>query len=81
MLADVMNVTKPHLAGESLARISFTSLNHAAIALNQIRKAEAYEVSDFFDWVQITATLATTEALYGPADPFSRDRSLVDDVW
>lgn len=81
MLADLMHVTKPILAGEPLARINVTVLNHAAIVLNEIRTGEAYEVPDLYDWVQTTATLATTEALYGPANPFSRDGSLVDDVW
>lgn len=81
MLADLMHVTKPILAGEPLAKINVTVLSHAAIVLNEIRTGEAFEVPDLYDWVQNTATLATTEALYGPANPFSRDRSLVDDVW
>ena len=81
MLADLMHVTKPILAGEALARINVTVLNHAAIVLDKIRGETAYEVPDLYDWVLTTATLATTEALYGSANPLHRDRSLVDDVW
>ena len=81
MLADLMHVTKPILAGEPLARINVTVLNHAAIVLNEIRTRKAYEVPDLYDWVQNTATLATTEALYGPTNPIGGNRSLVDDVW
>lgn len=81
MLTDLMHVTKPILAGEALARINVTVLNHAAIVLNDIRKGKAYEIPDLYDWVLTTATLATTEALYGLSNPLHRDRSLVDDVW
>ena len=81
LLAELMHVTKPILAGEPLARINITVLNHAAVILNEIRARQAYEVRDLYDWVQTTATLATSEALYGSANPFVRDRSLVDDVW
>ena len=81
MLADLMHVTKPILAGEALARINAQVLNHAAIVLNEIGTRKAYEIPDFYDWVQTTATVATTEALYGEANPFSRDKGLVDDVW
>ena len=81
MLADLMHVTKPILAGEALARINVTVLNHAAIVLNAIRKEKAYDVPDFYDWVQTTATLATTEALYGAANPLHGNRGLQDDVW
>ena len=81
MLADLMHVTKPILAGEALAKINVTLLNHAAIELNKIRTKGTFEVPDLYEWVKTTATLATTHALYGPADPFSRDRGLVDDVW
>lgn len=81
MLADLMHVTKPILAGEALARINATVLNHAAIELNEMGTEKTYEIPDFYDWVQTTATVATTEALYGPANPFSRSKSLQDDVW
>lgn len=81
MLADLMHVTKPILAGEALARINVTVLNHAAIVLNRIREGKSYDVPDFYDWVQTTATLATTEALYGAANPLHGNRSLLDDVW
>lgn len=81
MLADLMHLTKPMLLGESLARISVASLNYAAILLNEMGAKETYEVPDLYDWVQTLATLATTEAFYGPANPLNRDRSLVDDVW
>lgn len=81
MLTDLMHVTKPILAGEALARINVTVLNHAAIILNDIRKGKANEIPDLYDWVLTTATLATTEALYGLSNPLHRDRSLVDDVW
>ena len=81
MLTELMHVTKPILAGEPLARINVTVLNHAAVVLNKFRKGKTYEVPDLYDWVQITATLATTEALYGSANPLHRNGSLVDDVW
>ncbi|KAL0262304.1 hypothetical protein SLS55_003746 [Diplodia seriata] len=82
MLTDLMNVTKPILAGEPLARINATVLNHAAETLDAIRRQpEAYEIPDLYDWVQTTATLATTEALYGAANPLAHDKSLIDDVW
>ena len=81
MLADLMHVTKPILAGEPLVRINITVLNHAAIILNRIRKERAYDIPDFYDWVKITATLATTEALYGGANPLHENRGLLDDVW
>ena len=81
MLTDLMHVTKPILTGEALARINVTVLDHAATVLNEIRKGKTYEVPDLYDWVLNTATLATTEALYGSANPLHRDRSLVDDVW
>ena len=81
MLADLMHVTKPILAGEPLVRINVTVLNHAALVFNEISTGETYEIPDLYDWVQTTATLATTEALYGEANPFSRDSSLLDDVW
>ena len=81
LLAELMHITKPILAGEPLARINITVLNHAAVILNEIRAKQAHEVQDLYDWVQTTATLATSEALYGSANPFVRDRSLVDDVW
>ena len=81
MLAELMHVTKPILAGEALARINATVLNHAAIELNEMREREMYEVPDLYEWVKTTATLATTEALYGSANPLVRDKGLRDDVW
>ena len=81
LLANLMHVTKPILAGEAMGRINVTVLNHAAIVLNGIRKEKAYNVPDFYDWVQTTATLAMTEALYGAANPLHGNRGLVDDVW
>lgn len=81
MLTELMHITKPMLAGESLARISATVLNYDATVLNNIRKGKGYEIPDLYDWVQTTVTLATTEAFYGSANPLQRDRSLVDDVW
>ena len=81
MLAALMHVTKPILAGEALARINLTVLNHAAIELNEIRKRESYEIPDLYEWVKNMATMATTEALYGSANPFIGNKSLVNDVW
>lgn len=81
MLADLMHITKPLLAGEPLARINLTVLHHANIVLDEIRTKEAFEISDLYEWVKMTATEATTEALYGPGNPFRRDKGLLDDVW
>ncbi len=81
MLSDLMHVTKPILAGEALAKINVTVLNHAAIELNAMATKKTNEVPNLYEWVKTTATMATTEALYGSANPLLRNRNLVDDVW
>jgi hypothetical protein len=83
MLTDLMNVTKPLLAGVELTKINLSVLNHAAATLNDIllEGENEYEIPDLYSWVQTTGTLATTEALYGAANPMNADRRLVDDVW
>ncbi|KAF7125612.1 hypothetical protein CNMCM5793_001851 [Aspergillus hiratsukae] len=83
LLADLMNVTKPLLAGGALTKINLSVLNHAAETLNKILSegGDAFDITDLYDWIQTLGTLATTEALYGAANPMHANRRLVDDVW
>ncbi|ETS78134.1 hypothetical protein PFICI_10196 [Pestalotiopsis fici W106-1] len=81
MLRDLMRLTTSLLSGRSLATISVDFLNHAAPVLNELGARPTYCISDFYDWVQTIATLATTDTLYGELNPFRKDEGLLVDVW
>ncbi|KAL4745369.1 cytochrome P450 [Aspergillus terricola var. indicus] len=85
LLADLMNVTKPLLAGSALVEVNLLVLNHAAEIVSNILCSEEIKggraIPDLYSWVQTVGTEATTQALYGMENPMVTNQDLVDDVW
>jgi hypothetical protein len=61
LLADLMNVTKPLLAGGALTTITLSVLNYAAETLNKLlfEGRDAFDIPDLYDWIQTMGTLAS----------------------
>lgn len=65
----------------NVRRMNANALRYVAKVLGEIPAGEAFKTTNFFLWVRDLITLATTEALYGPANPLAKDASLMEEVW
>ncbi|KAJ0359266.1 hypothetical protein COL154_008410 [Colletotrichum chrysophilum] len=65
----------------NVRRMNANALRYVAKVLEDIPAGEAFETTNFFLWVRNLMTLATAEALYGPANPLAKDASLMEEVW
>lgn len=67
-----------HVHAMNVKALSYISRTLDAIAPGEDGGIEA---SNMFDWIKDLITSATTEALLGVHNPFSKDPSLYDDLW
>ena len=74
------NATHPSLApGTQLDAMNRIMLGLVAESLNRL-KEETPKTVKLFEWVSRQITLATTNAAYGPANPY-RDPKIEDAFW
>jgi hypothetical protein len=72
--------TYPHLApGPHLDAMNRVMLELVATSLNRLRENSITKVR-FFDWLTHQITLATTDAAYGPSNPY-KDPSIEAAFW
>ncbi|OLN81971.1 25-hydroxycholesterol 7-alpha-hydroxylase 3, partial [Colletotrichum chlorophyti] len=63
-------------------RMNTNALSYVATMLeNMSQGSESFQAANFFVWVRDLMTVATTEALYGPGNPFKNHPNLLEDAW
>ena len=67
--------------GPDLSRMSYASTRKFFEALDGLDGSEAGQVMDLYTWVRHTMTMAGTEAMYGPQNPFTAHPGLEDSFW
>ncbi|KAH7152650.1 cytochrome P450 [Dactylonectria macrodidyma] len=82
LIPDFFAVIHPAMTGSHLHKMNANALNYVSKQLDGIGGGgDAFVVPNLFVWVRDLMTMATTEALYGPDNPFRGRPSLIQDVW
>lgn len=82
LIPDFFAVIHPSMTGSHLHKMNANALNYVSKQLDGIGGGgETFVVSNLFVWVRDLMTMATTEALYGPGNPFRGRPDLVQDLW
>lgn len=68
------------MSASHVHRMNANALKYVAKKLHQITE-DGIVIRNLFHWARDVMTEATTEALYGPDNPFTKDASLIDDLW
>ncbi|KAL0934528.1 uncharacterized protein CTRU02_211327 [Colletotrichum truncatum] len=81
MVHDTFEAMHQAMTSTNVRRMNANALGYISGALDEIRIDKPLEVSNSYLWVRNLMTLATTQALYGPDNPFRKDDSLLQEIW
>lgn len=81
LLGGLMQATKPVFAGEQLATLNLAALGYYAGVINMIEPGEPLQLANLYSWLADIVTAATSQALYGTANPIMTGSTLINDVW
>ena len=69
------------LSGDSLSRLSLSTLNYAAESLNAVSK-EGVEATNLYVWLRDVMTRAATDGLFGREhNPYTTDPAILEAQW